>query len=152
MDSGNLTSFYHSWIMIGGLNRFLTGGRLYRNLNSIYFEEFRAFCGISFHVRVLGMSVCIIWVAQGTWHPPLLLIVVYVRVILRNHLTPAHHESGENVFIIDIGIVILRQVLILVSIFLSKLSSAERPKKPCKKPISGLKSWNVSWLFRFGFN
>ena len=37
------------------------------------------------------------YLGQGTRHSPLLLIVVYVRVILRNHLTPAHHEPRERI-------------------------------------------------------
>ena len=123
-------SFLSSF-MIGGLNRIQTGGRLNRNFYSIHCEETQTVCDVTF------------WRCASAWHesehyfgrpghltpaiPPLLLFVVYVRVILRNHLTPAHHEREVNVFIIDF--VIPWQVLILVSTFLSNPSSAERPKK-----------------------
>ena len=89
---------FFSSFMIGGLNRFQTGGTFYRkSLFKPYCEENQIFLWHFGHLQVLGMSLGIIWVAQGTRHSPSLLIVVYVRVILGNHLTPAHHEPRERI-------------------------------------------------------
>ena len=68
VDSGNATlSSFLSSFMIGGLNRFQTGGTLYRKLLfKPYCEEIQVFLWHFCLARALGMSLSIIWVAEGT--------------------------------------------------------------------------------------